>query len=262
MHENSCFFHLPYRISLFITVQIFLTVLAHAQPISDLALRYTGTYIPDVKINHMLMPESFYRHELSGSMGLGPATLGLSYHYVRHTGKTEQGGIVLHASYDVFLDHSLRIHSYARWVPMGTNEALPTYISDSDLNFNLVWFDPIGFPFARNKLLFPSAYGGLKLNRFGRAQVVGGAGSWWNQFGAYVTAYAAINGLTDPMIPTDHPDFYRRWSYLKNAGINTSISYDFQNIRLNVRRNFAIQNAGNDLTFEIVYRHFLKELHM
>ena len=262
LHKMAGLFVFNYKILLTICLQIALHSITTAQSVSDLAIRYTATHIPSIVVNHTSLLESFYRHEISGSVGIGPAIVGLTYHYVLHSGKTQQDGLVVHAGHDLLLSNNFRIQSYGRWVPLGTDEALPTYISDSDISVNVVWFDPIGFPFANQKLLFPSAYGGLKINQFGRIQAVGGVGSWWNNMGFYVTAYAALNGLTNPMILADHPDFSRRWSYLKNAGINTSLSYDFNQIRLSLRKNFAIQNAGNDLTLEIIFRHFLKELPM
>lgn len=231
-----------------------------AQWVDDVLVRYSRMAIQDVTLAQGRMDVAFFRHNLDVAVGRGPVTLGLTYQ-LTDTGTPGQGtpeqGLMLTGSYGRLLSHRLRLEARGRLgLTPGIDYGQPLYATDTDLNVNLVAFHPEGVMLLRRRPVYPSAYVGGIVNRFGRWQGIGGAGAWWNQVGLYLTAFYAFNGVADPSQPG--PDAAHAFAKLQNAGISGSVSYEWQGFLLGLRRNWALRNGGNDLTLTLQYRHFFR----
>ena len=203
----------------------------------------------------------FFRNNLALIAGRGRATFGLVYQYATKTRETAAGaqehGLMVAAGYDWYLRHNLRLEAVARVGVTGSNEYQPLYAEDTDVRANFVWFDADGFGLVKSKSLYPSAYGGTIVNRFGRVQAIGGAGVWWNGIGIYATAFHSFNGDNAIRGPEDARPI--NFANLENGGVSLSLSYQWRDLEFVAKRNFELRNGGNDFTFGIRVRRFFNQ---
>ncbi len=198
----------------------------------------------------------FYRNTLALVGGRGRGTLGLIYQEATKGAGVAPGvpeeGLMLTAGFDQVLSRSFRLDLAARVGLTGTDEHQPLYAEDTDVRANLVWFDGDGFGLFAGQPVFPSGYLGTIVNRFGRVQAVGGVGSWWRGLGTYLTVFRSLNGDQPRFDGTGYGDV--NFANLRNAGYSLSLSYEWRDLELGVKRNFPIKNGSEDLTLSLRYR--------
>lgn len=199
----------------------------------------------------------FLRSTFHLDFGFGGSTIGL---LIQNATKEEsvapgkvETGYMLTAGHDWILSDNFRLDASTRIGLVETDPGNPLYATDTDIRANLVAFSPDGAWVWSDRSAHPSAYIGSMVNRYGRVQMVAGAGAWWNQIGVYVTGFRSLNGVKNPMAPGGDAD--RKFAYLDNRGISLSGSYDLGPARFSLRRNFAIKNGGNDVAFTLEWRH-------
>ena len=224
----------------------------------DLKIEYSLMKITTAKVGGVTRTPTFYRHNAVLELGLGQATFGVVYQHAAKDKKTVPGkvenGVMLTAGYDLILSSTFRLEAFGRLgITSGNDPAQPLYATDTDLRLNLVTFTRDGVAVIRQKAVFPSLYSGLVINKYGRIQAIGGAGVWWNYFGFYVTGLHAFNGVKDPFNPGSDADI--TFANLQNSGVSFQLSYEFRDITFNLKRNHAIKNGGNDLTFSLQYHY-------
>ncbi len=109
-----------------------------------------------------------------------------------------------------------------------------------------------------DRAVYPSAYVGGIVNKYGRVQGIAGVGAWWKGVGVYATGYHAFNGVDDPLtpiltgVPTDDVDY--QFAALSNSGVSGTLRGEWGPLTLSLRRNLGLRNAGNDLTVSASYR--------
>ncbi len=235
------------------------TRFANAQ--TDLRVATSVMRITSADISYSAVEDiDFFRTNVAIDLGWSWGTLGLIYQNANKAEGVEEGrvenGLMLTGGYDYLFSHSLRLEGFARvGVSNGNDESQPLYATDTDVRVNLVAFSSEGTGFIRDAAVFPSGYVGAVVNKHGRVQALAGGGVWWHQWSAYVTAFHAFNGVSDPM--NAGGDFDRRFAFLKNRGITTSFGYDVGPVRFGVQRNFGLLNSGNDLAFTFEWKHLL-----
>jgi hypothetical protein len=215
--------------------------------------------ITQVEIGGQVAYPTFFRHNFNLQLGRGPATVGVNYQFATKDQKTavgkEEHGVMLTMGYGLILSSHTRLELFGRWgVSDDTNPAQPLYATDTDLRMNFILFSPDGAMLLRQKPLYPSGYFGAIVNGYGRVQALAGIGSWWNNFQLYLTGYFSLNGVGDPANPGKEAS--HAFANLKNKGVNISAGYEFRNFLVEVRRNFIIENAGNDMVLSLTYRTF------
>lgn len=240
----------------------------HAQRVSDFKLRYALMTIKQATLeNYGNLDIDFYRHNVEMEIGLGQTFLGLTYQYAtkdKRTGKFGnslgkiEDGIMLTAGYNLIFSNSLRLDSYGRFGVWGdTNPAQPLYATETDLCVKLVLYDLDGAGLIASKAIFPSLYGGINVNQYGRLQALGGLAVWWNGFGLQADGFHAFNGVQDAFNPGKDTD--KVFAHLKNSGVGVGVTYQFSDIQLWAHQNIALQNGGHDFTVSLQYQHFFRK---
>lgn len=238
---------------MFLTVIVLLAGLspAWASGPDDVTVRTSVMRINQVKLAGQEMDVDFVRSTVDVDLGFGPATVGLSFQNANRPADaaagTVENGLMLTAGYNWILSDRWRLDTHTRIGLVDTDPANPLYATDTDLRANLVRFSPDGAWTWAGRNVHPSAYIGGIVNRYGRVQSVAGMGLWWNGWGSYVTGFASVNGIDNPMVPGDHAD--EGFAYLQDRGVSVSGTYDLGSLRVGMRRNFALENGGNDLVF-------------
>lgn len=237
---------------------------ARAEP-SDVSLGYTLLYLDSAKVGGRSVGPVFLRHNLHLTYGYGGYRLGLIYQYATKDGSTEpgvpEGGLMLTLGWAAMLTEWAHVDLLARvGISEGTNPAQPLYATDTDLRSKVVFSTPDGLG-PPGYELFLSAYAGLITNRFGRVQVIGGAGAWWLGASVYATGLYALNGVEDPMSP-GVGDARHAFGALRNASLTASLGYDLDlgpdtRVHLELRRNIPIENSGNDTTIAVELQQYL-----
>lgn len=233
-----------------------------AQTISDLSVTYSQMKITEAHFDSEIRYPVFYRHFLETVIGLGDATIGLTYQSAQKSDQTAAGvaeeGFMLTGGYNWYPVDRLRVEAYARLgIFSDTDPGQPLYAADTDIQFNLVGYLPDGVGFMLGNSFFPSAYIGTAVNRYGRVQMLAGSGIWWNGIGTYATGLYTLNGVADPFNPGS--DAAVRFAKLKNSGLTLSMSYQFHNFKFLLKKNRPIRNSGNDLSFSIQYQFFFND---
>jgi hypothetical protein len=241
---------------------VLLPVALHAQNTVDFKIGYSRMSITQVRVAGVVMRPTFYRHNVDFELGWRQAFAGLNYQYATKDEKTPDGktedGVMLTAGYNYLFSKNFRLDIFGRAAIWGeTNPAQPLYATDTDIRFNLVTFTPDGLGAIAGKPIFPSSYFGLIVNKYGRIQQIAGAGFWWNGLGFYATGLMAINGVENPM--NAGPDAEVAFAKLKNSGVSLAVSYQYRDVTFETTRNFAIDNAGNDLTLRFQFQHFFRK---
>jgi len=153
----------------------------------DVTVRTSVMRISQVELAGQEMDVEFVRSTLEVDFGFGPATLGLAFQNANRdpdfaAGEVENG-LMFTAGYNWILSDRWRLDARTRVGLVDTDPANPLYATDTDLRVNLVRFSPEGAWTWANRNVHPSAYVGGAVNRYGRAQVVAGAGLWWAGWG-------------------------------------------------------------------------------
>jgi len=236
-----------------------------AQKISDFKLGYSRTTIKAATLEKVGNLEiDFYRHNFEMELGAGQAFIGLTYQYAtkkKNTnrigntfGKTEDG-VMLTSGYNYIFSKNFRLDAYGRLRIAGdTQPAQALYATETDVRLKLVLLDPDGASALLNGAIFPSAYFGVNVNKFGRVQGLAGAGLWWNGIGLYLAGFNAFNGVNEALNPGK--DFDKIFANLKNSGVSLGLTYEFHNFMIWVRQTYALKNGGDDLTLSLQYQNF------
>lgn len=236
-------------------------------PIDDLAVGYSYMRITDSKIGGRDVEALFLRHNLTVAAGIGDFSFGLELQQTDKGRATKPGdpetGLMLTLGHGSVLAEWLRWEGRARIALSPTNDSdQPLYGSDTDLLGKLVVFDVDGIGPPSNAL-FPSLSVGAIVNRFGRVQLLAGAGVWWSGFSVFATGLYAVNGIEDPGTATSSDRGI--FAAIRNRAVTVSAGYDVDvsrgmQLHFEVRRNFAIENSGNDLVGAVTLRYFFDEL--
>ncbi len=207
---------------------------------------------------------SFTRQFFDVSFGRGPFTFGATY---QRTTKRDsdtlplvlaksENGLMLTGSYDHLLSLLWRVESFARVGVLGSDESQALYAEDTDLRVNVVRYWPDGKWLLGDRPVYPSAYVGGIVNKYGRVQGIVGGGAWWKGIGLYATGYHALNGVDEPLTEsfdgTDAADY--QFAALSNSGVSGTIRGEWGPFTLSLRQNWGLRNAGDDLTFSASYR--------
>lgn len=237
----------------------------HAQRISDFKAAYSLMTIKTATLENIGNLEvDFYRHNLELEVGLGQSFIGLTYQYATKEhktgkigntfGKTEDGAM-LTAGHNHILSHHFRLDGYGRmriWGDTEPGQAL--YATETEGRLKLVAFDHDGAAMLAGRAVFPSAYLGANVNKFGRVQGLVGVGVWWNGIGIYLAGLNAFNGVNEVLKPGKDAD--KIFAYLKNRGASLAVTYEYRDFLLWARQNHAYKNGGHDFTFGMQYQHF------
>ena len=240
---------------------------ASANLLDDVFVEYSLMHIDKVKIGEQTKKPTFLRHNLELSFGIENLTFGLIYQRSDKNAETMDGtpedGVMLTLGYYHVLANFLSIDGYARiGVTPDNDPTQPLYATDTDARVKLILFDPHGWSALLSHKIFPSIYGGVIVNQYGRTQTIAGLGIWWNGLSSYLTGYYALNGAEAPANPGTFAE--SKFASLKNAGVTGSLGYEIQipnvgDLKLEVRQNVPFQNAGNDLRISISYRYLWNE---
>ncbi|MGH1363433.1 MAG: hypothetical protein ACRBF0_07750 [Calditrichia bacterium] len=227
-----------------------------AQIIDDVVAEYSYMRISEVKVGGATRTPQFYRHNTTLLFGKGRSLFGLNYQYCTKDEETAAGvvedGLMLLVGYDWVFSSKMRLDIKGRMGVYGDTEpAQPLYATDTDIQANLVFFSQEGLGYVQSNSFYPSGYVGFILNKFGRFQGIGGIGTWWNSIGLYLTGFYALNGIVDPLSPAGDAD--KTFAFIKNSGVDMSMSYTFRGFELMLRRNFPIANGGNDTVLNVTY---------
>jgi len=233
------------------------TATVASQWYDDLTIEAKSMRIDFVDLDDRELTPRFDRDQLILTAGRGSTTFGLIYQDTAKGSPNDPGtpeeGLMAHVGYERILSYRFRLDVGARFGLLGTDEKQPLYSEDSDVRANFVWFDSDGAGFLVDQPLFPSAYVGTVVNRFGRVQAVGGVGVWWKKVGLYSTAFHSFNG-DDPVF--DGESFGDvNFANLENQGFSVSASYEWRTFEFRVKQNFALENGSDDLSFAITFRH-------
>ena len=242
---------------LFFIWLIFFTMPGLTQPISDFSASYSLVRISEANLESGFQEPEYIRHFLEFQFGKGPMTMGIQYQRATTSDTTDSGnaetGLMAIAGYDLVLSSFLRLESFLRiGILSETDPSQPLYATDTDLRLNLVLFNEDGSGWLAGGAFFPSLYAGGILNRYGRAQIIGGAGCWWKNISVYFTALHSFNGVRDPSNPGSDADIV--FANLQESAVSFSISYEFRDFRILLKQNQPIRNGGNDLAFTAGYQ--------
>ncbi len=230
--------------------------------VDDVSAGYSLMHISSVRVGNERRSPTFIRHRVDVQFGVGDFSFGAQLQRADRSPSTMAGvpetGLMLTLGYQRVLTNFLLLDSFARVAVTDTDNAQPLYSADTDLRFKLVLFDADGWG-ELGQAVFPSAYVGTIVNRFGRVQAVAGLGAWWKGFGLYATGLYALNGVADPLNPG--ADRAIAFASLQNAIVSFSASYDLDlpahnRVRFEVRKNIPFKNAGNDWVFGLQFSHF------
>ncbi|MEM7348870.1 MAG: hypothetical protein AAF485_31965 [Chloroflexota bacterium] len=192
-----------------------------------------------------------YRNFLSLDIKKGPLTFGFVYQITRGEGfnANPDEGFMITGSYQHYLSNKVKAKVLGRvGVSPGVDYGNVLYPTDTDFQIQVGYFNPDGHGFLKDYPLFPSAYTGLIINRFGRVQVIAGAGTFWRKLNIYVTGFHAFNGVTDVKTPAaEQADIV--FGFLKNSGISASLGLYLHDWLIGMRHNFPVFNSGNDWVF-------------
>ncbi len=239
-----------------------------AQRISDFKAAYSMMRIKEATLEKVgTLDVDFYRHNFEMELGLGQGFVGFTYQYATKKQNTNklgntfgntEDGVMLTAGYNFILSNSLRLDSRGRLRIWGdTKPAQALYATETDCRSSLVAFDQDGMMMLNGKAVFPSAYLGVNVNKYGRVQGLAGAGVWWNGIGLHLDGLNAFNGVNEALNPGKDVD--KIFAQLKNRGASLALSYEVQDFLLRVRQNRAFKNGGHDLTFSAQYQHFFQK---
>lgn len=230
--------------------------------VDDVTIRYAFMRTTEVRVGNETRTPVFDRHNINVELGVKFWTFGLTYQRTDKNASTPDGrpenGLMATVGYTRPLASWLRFAGDIRVaLTPDTDESQPLYAADTDLHLKLVGFSPDGW-FGINHPLRPASSAGIIINRFGRIQLVGGLGFWWRNLSIYTTGLYAVNGVEDPI---NHPN-QNTFADLQNAFINFSGGYDINinsklRIHIEIRRNLALRNAGNDTVGVIEFRYAL-----
>ena len=226
-----------------------------AQAIDDLTIGYDLMHISMVRFRDGTTNRSasLGRHFIRMEFGKGPLTFGAVYQIARGEGlgAKDDEGLMIVGSYEHILSNTLKAKIQSRvGISPGVDYGNILYPTDTDIQGYLGYYAPDGTGFIGNHRLFPSGYGGLSVNRFGRVQAIVGAGTWWNHFNLYLTGFYSFNGVVDIRQPKpDQAD--KAYIYLKNRGISANLSYYLGEWIVGVRHNFPVANSGNEWVFSL-----------
>jgi len=240
----------------------------HAQIISDFKVGYSRLTIKEATLEKVGDLEvDFYRHNVEMELGLGQTFIGLTYQYATQKentgklgntfGKTE-AGLMLTSGYNFIFSKNFRLDTYGRLRIAGeTQPAQALYATETDARLKLVLLDPDGASPFLNAAVFPSAYVGVNVNKFGRVQGLAGAAIWWNQIGISLAGFNAFNGVNEALNPGKDAD--KIFANLKNRGVSLGLTYEFHNFMVAARQNYALKNGGHDLTLSLQYQSFFRK---
>lgn len=242
-----------------------LTILAifslnlYGQLVDDISIHYSYIHITEAKFTDVNAEPRINRQYAGVDLGIGRGTLGVLYQKTTSPGDSPVGtpeeGIMITAGYDFVLSRAIRLEGYGRiGVSPDINPAQPLYATDTDVRLNLVWYNRDGVGRLGGGAFFPSTYVGVIVNRYGRIQEIAGLGTWWQGVGLYLTGFHSFNGVDDPLNTVEDADI--RFANIKNSGVSFSISYDFKNLKMWVKKNEPLENGGNDLTFSAQYQFY------
>ncbi|MEM6645423.1 MAG: hypothetical protein AAF730_04145 [Bacteroidota bacterium] len=171
-----------------------------------------------------------------------------------------QNGLMLTAGYQRALTYRMRLEASARLQLLNDEDITlfqarlaPSY---NDLHVNVVFFNPDGNGFFRDRPYFVSWYVGSAVNHLGRVQTLLGGGVWWNNLNFYATGFYSVNGAEDPFTLEPIPERERDLNFIQEHGVSLSGSYDWRNFVFGIRKNIPFKNAGSDISFSINYRLF------
>lgn len=231
----------------------------------DLSVRYSFVRITKAVLGGMVVRPTFNRHLLDISAGLdvgpGQASAGLLMQRVTTQAEnpgTAENGYMLTVGYDLPVAPRLRLEFQSRVaLDSDTDPGQPSFASHTDFALDLVAFDVDGVALLRGQPIFPSAHGGLDVNKYGRIQFIGGFGAWWNGITFYLSGYHAVNGVENPLEPGKYIN--ERYAFLQNTGVSFTASYEFRSMLMTLKYNHPIKNSGNDLAFSLQYRYRMRK---
>lgn len=267
---------------------------AHAQLIDDVSFSYEYLTLNQGRTSGETFPiPRVHRHYVTTSVARGPFNVGLAFQRTRSEDFTlndflefippevfaliptmtpeqlaaivtfsdgAQNGLMVIGGYQRALTYRMRLEASARLQLVNDRELnlfqarlAPSY---NDLHLNLVFFNPDGNGFFRDRPYFASWYVGSALNHLGRVQTLVGGGVWWHNINVYATGFYSVNGSEDPFTLEPIPDRERDLNFIQEHGVSLSGSYDWRNFVFGVRKNIPFKNAGSDISFSINYRFF------
>lgn len=231
--------------------------------VDDLLVGYSFMHITSARVGDRSVSPKFNRQNLRLEIGSGDFAFGTIVQRATPSPSTTIGipetAAMLTISYARPVRDWLQLEALVRVaISEGVDEGQPLYGADTDVRLKLVVFEPVGWG-PLDGAWFPSIYAGVIVNRFGRTQLIAGAGTWWRGFGGYVTGLYSLNGVRDPMMPGSRSS--SAFAAANNANLTLSISYDLDissrnRVRFEVRRNIPIRNSGNDSVGVVEVRHF------
>ena len=233
---------------------------AIAQNIDRLTVGYDLMFINRVhfKDNSSADVPGIYRSFFHAEAKSGPLRVGLIYQVARGEGFNAQAdeGLMITGSYEHLLSYSMKIKALGRvGITRGVDFGNILYPTDTDITFQVGYFNPDGQGFFMDYPLFPSAYVGVIVNQFGRVQIISGAGTFWRGLNLYLTGFYALNGVSNIQNPpNDQADI--AFGFLNNSGVNASIGIHIRDWILGVRHNFPVFNSGNDWVFSVQHTFF------
>ncbi len=232
----------------------------HAQWFDDITVGYDRMVITEVNFKEgpTVDVPTLERHYVSAFVGRGPLTLGMIYQQTQPNGAlgVEAKGLMVTGAFEHNLAYSWRLRAFGRvGVTPDVDFDNILYPTDTDLQVNIGYFNSDGRGFLLDYPLFPSAYAGLIVNRFGRVQTVAGAGTWWRGVNLYLTGFYALNGFESLQNPG--PNDENIFGNLRNSGVSLSLSYDLAGWSIGGRRNFPVFNSGNEFVFSLRRTFFL-----
>jgi hypothetical protein len=252
----------------FVILFLALPICLPAQRLSDFKVGYSRTTIEKATLEKVGSLEiDFYRHNFEMELGLGQAFIGLTYQYATKRKNTQkigntfgetEDGLMLTSGYNYIFSRNLRLDAHGRLRIAGdTQPAQALYATETDVSLKLVRFDVDGAVTLLDGAVFPSAYLGANVNKFGRVQGLAGAGAWWNGIGLHLAGFNAFNGVNEVLNPGKDRD--KIFANLKNSGVSFSVTYEFHNFMVWVRQNHALKNGGDDLTLSLQYQSFFRK---
>ena len=233
---------------------------AFAVVVEDVAVGYEVSRLNSATLTGIDAEPRFLRHLLSVSVGRGPVALGLQYQYATMyestPGAATEAGVMLTGDWSGLLSDRVTLALSGRvGLTPSTDESNPLYATDTELLGKFVLSEPDGMGSTIGSLVFPSAYAGMMVNRFGRVQLLSGGGLWTRGFGVYTTVFHSVNGIGNPANPGERSD--ELYAALQNSGLTLSFSYAIREMEIGIKQNVPLRNGGNDLSLSLRYRAFL-----
>ncbi len=223
----------------------------------DVFISYELMQITEAWVAGERKEPTVYRHNTGVQFGRGPWRVGGIYQRAidqKDDATFSEDGAMLTTGYDWVINERFHFDLSGRVGLTDTDESTVYYAADTDATAKLIWYDADGAGLFLGRPFYPSAYGGTTVSRYGRVQAIGGIGVWHNECNLYLTAFHALNGVTDPFNPGD--DFDIRFAHLKNSAVTFNAGYEIGDYRISFKKNFPFENSGNDLHLGLEYRHF------